>query len=65
MRGKRVCGIHDGKSIGPVTEADRKRCGSAKTVHGRETRTIRAKRSETMAELKVLCQQIRRWQVKP
>ena len=27
--------------------------------------TIRAKRSETMAELKVLGQQVRRWQVKP
>ena len=65
MRGKRVCGIHGGKSTGPVTEAGRKRCGSAKTLHGRETRTIRAKRSETMAELKVLGQEIRRWQVKP
>ena len=37
----------------------------AKTLHGRETRTIRAKRSETMAELKVLGQEIWRWRVKP
>ena len=65
MRGKRVCDIHGGKSTGPVTKAGRKHCGSAKTLHGRETRTIRAKRSETLAELKVLGQQIRRWQVKP
>jgi len=57
-----MLGIHGGKSTGPVTEAGRKRCGSAKTLHGRETR---AKRSETMAELKVLGQQIRRWQLKP
>ena len=41
-----------------------KRCGSTKTLQRRETRTIRAKRSEAMAELKVLGQQIRRWQVK-
>ena len=61
MRGKRVCDIHGGKSTGPVTETVRKRCGSAKTLHGRETRTIRAKRNETMAELKVLGQEIRRW----
>ena len=60
-----MLGIHGGKSTGPVTEVGRKRWGSAKTLHGRETKTIRAKRSETLAELKVLGQEIRRWQVKP
>ena len=64
MRGKHVFGIQSDKSTDLITEAGRKRCGSAKTLHGRETRAIRAKRSETLAELKVLGQQIRRWQVK-
>ena len=29
-------------------------CGAAKTVHGGETRAIRAKRQQTLAELKLL-----------
>ena len=52
MRGKRVCDIHGGKSTGPVTQAGRKRCASAKTVHGRETRDIRRKRSHGLARLR-------------
>jgi hypothetical protein len=37
-----------------------KRCGSAKTLHGRETR---AKRSETVTKIKIMSQEIRRWLV--
>ena len=54
MRGKRVCRIHGGKSTGPVTKRGRERCAVAKTVHGRETRAIRDKRSKKLAELKLL-----------
>lgn len=51
MIGKRVCLAHGGASTGPKTEAGRKRCAEAKTVHGRETRGIRKQRSLKMAEL--------------
>ena len=54
VRGKRVCRFHGGKSTGPVTEQGRKRCGIAKTVHGRETRAIRQERSVKLAELYTL-----------
>ena len=54
VRGKRVCRFHGGKSTGPKTKEGRKRCGIAKTMHGGETRAIRAKRAKKMAELKVL-----------
>ena len=42
VRDKRVCRFHGGKSTGPKTKEGRKRCGIAKTVHGGETRAIRA-----------------------
>ena len=54
LKGKRVCQTHGGKSCGPKTEAGRQRCSEAKTVHGRETRSIRAERSEATARLAVL-----------
>ena len=54
IRGKRVCRIHGGKSTGPRTQQGRNLCGAAKTVHGRETRAIRAKRQQALAELKLL-----------
>jgi hypothetical protein len=54
IRGKRVCRIHGGKSTGPKTEQGRNLCGAAKTLHGRETRAIRAKRQQALAELKLL-----------
>ena len=54
LKGKRVCQTHGGKSCGPRTEAGRQRCAEAKTVHGRETRTIRAERSQASARLSVL-----------
>lgn len=52
IRGKRVCRIHGGKSAGPKSEAGKERCAEAKTIHGRETRAIRAKRKQKLAELK-------------
>lgn len=52
MRGKQVCRIHGGRSTGPKTEAGRRHCAEAKTVHGNETRAIRAERSR---ELAVIC----------
>ena len=54
IRGKRVCRIHGGKSTGPKTEQGRNLCGAAKTLHGRETRVIRAKRQQALAELRQL-----------
>ena len=39
---------------GPKTEAGRLRCAEAKTLHGRETREARAKRSLASARLAVL-----------
>ena len=61
VKGKRVCRFHGGKSTGPKTGEGRKRCGIAKTVHGGETRAIRAARPAKMAELKELDQIIKGW----
>ena len=61
IRGKRVCLRHGGLSCGPITKEGRKRCGIAKTVHGGETRAIRAERPAKMAELKVLENIIEGW----
>ena len=61
VRGMRVCRFHGGKSTGPKTKEGRKRCTSAKTVHGGETRAIRAARPATMAELKALAKIIEKW----
>ena len=61
VKGKRVCRFHGGKSTGPKTDEGRKRCGIAKTVHGGETRAIRAARPAKMAELKMLEKLIVRW----
>ena len=60
-REKRVCRFHGGKSTGPKTEDGRKRCGIAKTVHGGETRAIRAARPAKMAELKMIEKIIEGW----
>lgn len=54
IKGKRVCKWHGGRSTGPKTEAGRKRCAEAKTVHGRETRGARSERSLGSARLTVL-----------
>lgn len=54
LKGKRVCQTHGGKSCGPRTEAGRQRCAEVKTIHGQETRSIRAERSQASARLSVL-----------
>jgi hypothetical protein len=61
VRNKRVCRFHGGKSTGPKTKEGRKRCGIAKTVHGGETRAIRAKRAQKMAELREMEKIIKGW----
>ena len=53
-KGKTKCRFHGGASTGPQTEAGRLRCGEVKTVHGRETRAIRAERSQAIARLQAL-----------
>jgi hypothetical protein len=50
-RGKLTCKNHGGKSTGPKTEEGRKRCAEAKTVHGKDTRKIRQRRSALSREL--------------
>ena len=52
MQGKEVCRTHGGLSTGPRTEAGRRRCAEAKTIHGRETRAKRAEYRKTMRELR-------------
>ena len=54
MRGKRVCRVHGGKSTGPRSEQGRKRCATAKTIHGWETRKKRQIRAEKFREMKAL-----------
>ena len=54
IRGKRCCRIHGGKSTGPRTQQGRNLCGAARTIHGRESRKIRVKRQQALAELKLL-----------
>ena len=46
--------VQGGKSTGPRTQQGRNLCGAAKTLHGRETRAIRAKRHHAQAELELL-----------
>jgi hypothetical protein len=48
------CEFHGGRSTGPKTEAGKARIAAAHTVHGRETREQRAKRSATSARLSQL-----------
>ena len=52
MRGKKVCRTHGGASTGPRKPEGRQRCAEAKTIHGRETRAIRAKRDAKLRELR-------------
>ena len=54
MRGKMVCRTHGGASTGPKTPEGRLRCAEAKTIHGWETRAIRAKRDAKLKELRDL-----------
>ncbi len=55
-KGKRVCKWHGGLSTGPKTAQGRQRCAEAKTIHGNETRAIRARRSTLVRELRVLAE---------
>ena len=54
LKGKRVCKTHGGRSTGPKSEAGRKRCAQAQSIHGRETREARSERSLASARLAVL-----------
>jgi hypothetical protein len=53
-RGKRVCKWHGGKSTGPKTLEGRKRCATAKTIHGTDTRELRIKYRLKVKELNAL-----------
>ena len=53
-RGKRVCRFHGARSTGARTPEGREACAAAKTIHGWETREIRAERKKKLAELRVL-----------
>ena len=61
IREKRFFRFYRGKHAGPKPEDGRKRCARAKTVHGGETRAIRAARPAKMAELRMLEKIIERW----
>jgi hypothetical protein len=52
--GKTKCPGHGGLSTGPRTEEGLQRLAAAKTVHGRETRALRALRSQISHELRQL-----------
>lgn len=54
ISGKTKCRFHGGKSTGPKTLEGRQRCAEARTVHGRETTTMRMERSLASARLAVL-----------
>jgi hypothetical protein len=50
-RGKKACRFHGARSSGPKTPEGRLRIAHSKTVHGNETRQVRAERSSKSAEL--------------
>lgn len=54
MKGKAVCRTHGGKSTGPKTAEGKQRCAEAKTIHGRETRSMRTERRIRIGELQEL-----------
>jgi hypothetical protein len=54
MAGKRTCIRHGALSTGPKTPEGRQRCAQARTVHGRETSTMRMERSLASARLAML-----------
>ena len=54
IKGKSKCRTHGGMSTGPRTAEGRARCAKAKTIHGQDTRSMRAQRSATLAELQEL-----------
>jgi hypothetical protein len=54
VKGCLVCRMHGAFSTGAQTPEGRQRCAEAKTVHGRETRAIRAERSLAIVRLSML-----------
>lgn len=54
IEGRHKCAQHGGKSSGPKTPEGRQRCAQARTVHGRETTSMRMERSLASARLAVL-----------
>ena len=52
--GRRMCLRHGGASTGPRTEAGKKRCAAARTVHGWETTAMRQEQSLGSARVAVL-----------
>ena len=51
VRGYRVCRVHGARG-GPKTAEGRARCAKAKTVHGTETRAIRAKAAQATKRIR-------------
>lgn len=54
VSGKIKCRFHGGASTGPKTPEGRQRCADARTVHGRETTSMRMERSLSSARFAVL-----------
>jgi hypothetical protein len=54
IEGRLKCARHGGMSTGPKTPEGRQRCAQARTVHGRETTSMRLERSLASARLAVL-----------
>ena len=54
MTGKAVCRTHGGTSTGPRTPEGLQKCAEIMTIHGRETRAIRAIRDVKLRELRDL-----------
>ncbi len=54
VTGRRNCLRHGGASTGPRTEAGKRRCAAARTVHGQDTIAMRQERSLGSARVAVL-----------
>ena len=54
LKGKTKCRFHGGSSTGPKTQEGLQRCAEARTIHGRETTSLRMERSLASAQLAVL-----------
>lgn len=54
VTGRRTCLRHGAASTGPRTEAGKRKCAAARTVHGQDTIAMRQERSLGSARLAVL-----------
>ena len=54
VSGRRTCLRHGGASTGPRTDAGKRKCAAARTVHGWETTAMRQERSLGSARVAVL-----------